>query len=194
MMHIKPIKPIVIDLDGAVADFTAAVEDHFGEPNSRSEYSLETWYPCMDKAYLEAFVNDPQVYADLQMIKGAWTGLEELKARGHTLIVVTARPLAAEDATRQWIRENGIGYMITETYVVGRKDKANKIDSLCPIAALDDDLYLLNSLNVGINRLLFTQPWNLKYDVFPKTLWYRVLGWDDIRTYFNLLDSERSEE
>jgi len=167
---------IVVDLDGTIADFHGALIERVGPPQSQDGWGFEEWYkePKQIEA-ANAFVADPESYRNLQLLPAAKKSIKALADAGHKLIAVTARPPGAKEITEEWLRRHFRGCFI-EVHVVGPEEKVPTIVGLWPHMVVDDNQKTVEALReIGVNAVIFTQPWNWKCDP-PRTN-----GWTHFR-------------
>lgn len=163
---------IVLDIDGVLANFEGASVQHFG-PCDRSLYGLNERYPDLLKSEIDAFVNDPLVYAKLSPIPGAVTACSRLMKAGSRLAYVTARPGTAYDVTQAWLAL--YGFPVGPLFVYHWEDKAAFIADLSPVFAVDDSPRVINGLReLNVFTLIFDQPWN------AGVRGLRISGWEGL--------------
>lgn len=149
---------IGIDIDGVLADFTSS----WCELYSDVHQSPTSWY--MDRMMLERFdqmkmnntLND--FYLNIKPLVKA----EELSF--EPFCYITSRPVSKE-ITEQWLDKHG--FPCRKVYSINIKE--SKVDA-AKEAGIDifiDDSYdnFVDLNNNDIFTYLYTQPWNVKYDV-----------------------------
>lgn len=154
---------IVVDIDGVLADFEGEFCDRFGQDN-RHEQNLYKRYPKYEQL-IDDFISNPETYKDLTPIFGGRCLVEQAKMRGYRVELVSSRPESSSDATREWLNRYNIHY---DKFVVGVKSKAQYIRSYCenPILLVDDiPDNLIRIEGIGVNGILWSQPWNYGWDV-----------------------------
>jgi len=163
---------LILDLDGCLADFDGASVQHFG-PCDRSFYGMQERYPNLPKSEIDAFVNDPLVYASLTPIPGASAACHRLVGAEGRLAYVTARPATSYDITLDWLKR--YGFPTAPLFVHHWEDKAAFIADLGPVFAIDDSPRVINTLReLGVFTLIFDQPWN------AGVRGLRIGGWEGI--------------
>lgn len=157
---------VMWDLDGIVNNFT----DRF-HPWFRVKHAFETEIPWIDwhghRKYGitdETFVEDLMEFAELGMFTdrppypGALDAAQRLQDAGHTNHVVTDRPAAAHDGTRQWLDNIGFAY---DTLQFSRDKTVFMEISNGPYYGIDDRIENVRNLRAaGVEALLLNWPWN----------------------------------
>lgn len=115
----KPI--LAVDLDGVLADFLPAIWGHLGRPENPNVYDLYEAYPSVSKRWIDALLNEPSFYLDMQPVPGAVAAMFDA-AKYWEIMYVTSRPQCVVDATERWMR--GQGFSAGEMRLTHGVDKA----------------------------------------------------------------------
>lgn len=178
-MKTKP-KTIVLDADDTLVQFVApmlrlvnllndtriTVDDITEKvPHVSLEEIIpeEIWVPSMQ------FFEDGGGYATLTPMDGVRTSLERLKAAGHKIIIVTARPRHFHRQTELCMALNKLPY---DKIYYTPKGKGPTLAKLKPDIFLDDHPgNLHDALKFGVpleNLYLVNQPWNATETKFKR--------------------------
>lgn len=180
-----------IDLDGVVCDFplqaNAYLAGELGVPPIKVD--RWDWYegygPDVKPVWQRLWDEEVQkgFFSTVPEAPGAIDGLGQLRDRGHQLVFITARPLAAGEDTQTWLDERGFG---GHHLIVCPKSKSKQFTD--PDILLDDKGdTVYRQLSVGKSSVLFKRPWNRDW-------WSRVpsvSGWSE---FVQLVDAIGQEE
>lgn len=120
---------------------------------------------------------------------GAEEGLRRLAAAGHTVCIVTGRPVSTEAASREWLERRGFtsfeiltvdkyGRAQGERTPDGRRALSPQEFAAIPFdAAVEDSPDALNLLapRTHCRVFVFHRPWNAVYPLAPNMI--RASGW-----------------
>jgi len=165
---------IAVDLDGVVLNL---IEEWLNLYNKKYEDTLKPsdildWNThkfvksrCGKRIY--QFIKNPKIYDNVKPIEGALEAINSLRDYGFRILFVTTFEPKFSYAKFKWLNDHG--------FKVDKKDYIECGDkSLILSSALIDDNYE-NVKNFPELGILFSSPWNLKYDY--KT---RVNGWQQV--------------
>lgn len=200
-------KRIYIDLDDVICEtargFLEVLRADFGkdvEFDAIHAFDLGVSLG-LDRVELQAFmeaVHEPEVLLAMAPIAGAVEVLDEWRAAGHELRVVTGRPPESLDVSRRWLAEwevpyDGLTFVDkysrelpdwTETSVVKLDDLVDEGFAF----AVEDSLEVAKRLagELGFQVLLMDRPWNQTAPGDVETLdgkLVRCRSWEDIRRW-----------
>ncbi len=124
-------------------------------------------------------------------IAGSLERLQERRAQGHRLYVVTWRPLIFEDLTRARVEKyfEGIfedvfmcNYFFNQPVDGPQVSKAEYCKRINANVMIDDDRnYAIDTASHGIETFLIDRPRNQEIDVALYPAMKRVFGWDEIQ-------------
>lgn len=152
-------RKIALDLDGCGFRFEQKAVDRFGDCD-RSQYSFAKRWPNQRKA-VNAFVESPLSYLGLPVERGFAKAVADLRAGGHSVHFVTARPasLLMRGVTMIELARHGVRY--DGLHLVHYTEKANFILEEGFDLAVDDAPDHINALReMGVYAVVFRQPWN----------------------------------
>lgn len=180
---------ILVDIDGVVADTHTSWLDMYNKEwddylqvSDITEWSLHKFVKpeCGRKIY--NYLERPDFYESVLMIKDALLGVLTLRENKHRVIFVSA---GFYPSKIEWLGRNGF---LSESFPY-KKDfgAATALDVvLCNDKYLIKGDYLIDDrpenvirFNAGGTGILFTQPWNKK-----RVVSNRVNNWFDIIEYF----------
>lgn len=165
---------IYVDVDGVVAashvNWLRLYNEEYGD--HLTEEQITAWSihkfvkpRCGTKVY--DYLKDPKFYYGVDEIPGAFDGIQYLRNNGFTPIFLTSGIYRSK---YDWLR--GHAFVLDESEIVVARNKS----LLRPAPIVDD--YEENLRQFGVNRILFSQPWNANA---PKeTFDYRVDGWNQL--------------
>ena len=127
---------------------------------------------------------------------GAVEGMRRLLDAGHTVCVVTGRPISTEAASLEWLGRHGLPALeILTVDKYGRAHGERTPDGRCALSpqtfaeipfdvAIDDspDALTLLAPRTRCRILAFDRPWNAAYPLRPNMT--RVSGWPAIDAWF----------
>jgi len=171
----KKQKVAIFDIDGVLADFEGAFCEAFGNAN-RHLYSLTSRYPEVDPDLISEWVNDPENYKNLNLIFGGITLLNQLKAKGLKVYLLTSRPEHLTNVTKHWLRIYNIEYYGLMLGCLNKSDTVGRLASiLFDVQMFVDDsvktLQEVRKTSPNIVSLAWAQPWNEGY--FPRATYDR---------------------
>ncbi len=123
---------------------------------------------------------------NIEVVKGAAKGVDELLKSGYEVHVITARPLMAKDLTLKWLNEHfpdkfkGIHFGFNPYLKASTQPAKAEICHEIGARVLVDDS-LVNAASCakeGITVLLMDAPWN-QIETLPKNV-IRVKSWEEI--------------
>lgn len=123
---------------------------------------------------------------NIEPVKGAISGVNELIRRGYAVHVITARPLMAKDLTVKWLNKHfpdkfkGIHFGFNPYLKISTQPTKARICHQIGASVLADDS-LVNAASCakeGITVLLIDAPWN-QTDSLPENI-IRVKSWKEI--------------
>lgn len=146
----------------------------------------------LDAGQIDALMrraHEPAFLLALPAAPGAEEGLRRLVAAGHTVCVVTGRPVSTEAASREWLARHGLppfeiltvdkyGRANGERTPDGRRALSPREFADIPFdAAVEDSPEALDLLapRGKCRVLVFDRPWNAAYPLAPNMV--RASGW-----------------
>lgn len=158
-----------VDIDGVIADQTAAMVDYLSSKYSTSFSASQlrrggSYIPAIGTDYtteMRAAQSDNQYYPHMPPVDGALTSLERLAQR-FEIVLVTHRPADTEAVTREWLTKHDVTF--DELHVDAPDDKSDiGIDFL-----IDDRVGNVTNCARAI-PLLFLREHNLER--IPSNVW-----------------------
>lgn len=156
-------RPVIgVDIDGVLGDqikaISPVVEARFGYP-LLTEHVTTYSHPIEDThlgRLLWTAMDDPEFVRAMPVHAGAEMMLQELRQLGEILII-TARPAAADAVTRGWLTENSLHF---DRFMLGEMAKKSVAGSDILIDDYSGNLaeYLDNTEGNGV---LVERPWNV---------------------------------
>ncbi|SDB08167.1 2-dehydropantoate 2-reductase [Butyrivibrio sp. INlla16] len=198
----EPLK-IYVDFDDCLCEtalsFVEIASRLFGKNVPYEElhsFNLQESFSLNDEEYAELMKEGhrPEILLSYEETPGASRVLNELIDEGHEVFVITGRPFAAYEASKQWLEEHDLSRpklfflnkygrdffykggefnLELEDYYKMHFDYAVE-DSPMAFGFFDH----LPDLNV----LVFDRPWNSKAE-FPGANYHRCTDWDIIRDW-----------
>ena len=176
---------IGLDLDGVVCDLgpgvAARIADRFdvvSHPDTWRTYDLRHLRLGVPQAPFQSFLEelfvDPGLYDDAPVAEGAEWGIARLRAAGHRLVGITARPHHLVDVTLSWLERHGLRLDAVHHTEVGTK--AHVAARLGAAVTVEDNPHEAESLARVCESWLLDRPYNRDY---PLTLARRLRSWDD---------------
>lgn len=158
------------DADGVFQSFHAGcnaflkMEGHVGIKAEQHQWDFFLEWPEWDKKQFWKFVKrgvEAGVIFNTPPFRGAVEAFNSVKAAGHKVHIITARPDYAEGISEKWFRTCGFDYdsltfsldktvVPTDMYV---DDKPSNIDAL---------------LKAGTDAYLLSRPWNKNYTGYKR--------------------------
>jgi len=181
---------VVLDLDDVVLQFTGGVveavnRDFDVEIDMRSftDYSLGPFLDIhIGKDWWEWLEDHAQIWGEkFKPVPGALGGIEKLRAAGHWLEIVTAKPEWAEDQVWIWLAK--YKPRVHQVTIAPMQD-ASKADLSPDGDVLVDDKWenCLEWAETGRLAILFTQPFNThigRYQTLPDHI-VRANNWASV--------------
>jgi phosphoglycolate phosphatase-like HAD superfamily hydrolase len=159
---------IALDADGVLLDFhlgyASAWQRAFGhfpaERDPLAYWPIDRWHvPRLDLAGRARFRSafDQEFWASLPPIAGALQACHQLNEAGFELVCVSAIDKEFEDARLQNLQD--LGFPIQRVIATGhstgdRSPKADAIESLAPVAFVDDFLPYMRGLPTSVHTAL----------------------------------------
>lgn len=167
----KKQKVAIFDVDGVLANFEEAFCEAFGNKN-RHLYSLSARYPEVDPDLIKEWVNDEENYRHLNPIFGGITLLNQVKARGFRIVLLSSRPRHLEKVTNDWLHLYNVPH--DNCFLVGRDfTKAEWMRDTKGLQLFVDDsvseLVEMKEMFPETICLAWAQPWNDGY--FPRAIY-----------------------
>jgi uncharacterized HAD superfamily protein len=168
----KKQKVAIFDVDGVLANFEEAFCEAFGNKN-RHLYNLSVRYPDIDPDLIKEWVNDEENYRHLNPIFGGITFLNQVKARGFRIVLVTSRPEHLEKVTMGWLRLYNIPYdslILLGGYHITKAEFLKNVQGI--ELFVDDSVSELKQMKSYFPQtvcLAWAQPWNDGY--FPRAIY-----------------------
>lgn len=176
----KDTKLICVDLDDVVSDL-ASWAAKLAVERGDAPAGLHIW--AMLEAHKDEFYKQGR-FRDMPPVEGATDGMRELKRRGYTLAIITARPqwqykrLYAD--TLEWLDN----HQVPHDHILFNKDKVEAVfthlSPAWPLAFIEDHERNAKALaEAGIPVILFDRPHN--QSITPGTLGItRAVGWEHV--------------
>lgn len=179
---------IGVDIDDVVADYIAALVDHYNHVyGTEYRYSdikywnlyetlVELENPETMKVFIDSFVYHP-MFENIPQVEDAWEAIKYLQLQGHDIFFITSRTSKSIDRTYKWLFANG--FPIERVFF--NKDKGWLAKRLKLDFHIDDGPHNLMSVHEGSPDtclVLFNRPWNEGVDV--PVLHDRVNGWKQV--------------
>lgn len=153
---------IAVDIDGVLADQVSAVlkeiEKEYGQKYSKSEINRAHWSFAGREIWTEIarLLADPEYVMRVPLVQGSQNAIKKLS--GHDLLVVTARKLNAEEATRRWLKAH---FPCLKQYYRARTGTKHNIPSDVLIDDLDLNIVEFVKSDPDRKGILFMHPWSL---------------------------------
>ncbi|MBX3655628.1 MAG: HAD family hydrolase [Ramlibacter sp.] len=165
---------IALDADGVLLDYglayAGAWQRAFGtyplERDPLAYWPIDRWQvEHLEGALLDKFRGafDSKFWASIPAVPGAIQACEQLAAAGFELICVTALPEEFREARERNLHEHG--FPIDMVHATGNiatpaSPKADTLNTLRPVAFVDDFLPYVVGVNAEIHRALITRAVN----------------------------------
>ena len=179
---------VAVDIDGVLGDHVlylieylkrkGVVDDGFSKEHVNRWDSMIAGHGF--KEIFEMHLLDREFVTNIPVIEGSVDAIREIK-RYYKVIIVTARPQYAYEATVDWLVSNGFEY---DEFIIGLGPERVDLDV---DVLIDDNPYtVLEFVSRGRNGIIFSQPWNQSVDIsrinesFPGKL-VRLGNWRKIR-------------
>jgi 5'(3')-deoxyribonucleotidase len=157
---------LAIDVDGVLRNFVAALTrqylSDFPEHEARvqpvTEWGIDKFFPLGNDIYRYAFETRVEaIFTTAPAYPGAKDFIDDLKAAGHKVFIVTTQKIGTEKYTVQWLHSHHIdnydGLIFTAHKELVRCDYL-----------LDDGPHNLDAFNLHGIAIAFDQPWNQKWE------------------------------
>lgn len=117
-----------VDSDGVLADFDKSLIDGYNEAfGTDLKYKQITHWDAFEeltgwthKQWWDWVVKDhPRIFLDAPPLPGALAGMQALRARGHELCIITAKPNWAAAHMVEWLHKHDIPY--DELHITSKK-------------------------------------------------------------------------
>ena len=173
---------VIADVDGVLADFEKAFCQKFGWQH-REYHSLELRCHPIERESVSLFVSLSSTYSRLDIVPLGCEIAKFLDEQGHTVDLLSSRPIWTQLVTELWLEQNKIPYSSLE--VLGQdKGKLKAIYKADPWFIVDDSWYVCEkAAAMGIPALLIDSPWN-QTDVKIDRL-YRVKSFEQFREIYD---------
>lgn len=154
---------IGIDIDDIITDTAQALANElnrlYGYRFTLEDFTCYGVENCTEatQEQVSSILNNPEFYANLDLKPGAVEGLQELRALGNCIFLITARPYEVWKVTLDYLRINGVFYH----YLLFNRNKAVTCIKH-KIRAYLDDRYesILETAEAGVWSFLPDRPWN----------------------------------
>lgn len=177
---------IGLDLDGVLCDLgpgvAARIAERFGlstHPATWRSYDLRRLRLGLPEdrfgAFLDEIFAEGALYGDAPAACGAVTGVERLRAAGHEIVGITARPPELAGVTTAWLAARGLSLDAVHHTAVGTK--AAVAAALGVEAAVEDNPVEAELLAEVCRSYLLDHPYNR--DVVVRGA-IRISSWDDL--------------
>jgi len=170
---------ITVDIDGVIADFVGTfkkvVKKRYGVSLKEREIRVHDLFQVLGIPEEEAYqLILTTLRQDLGLIPGARIALNKLKASGHTIVIVTSRPVKVAATTRRWLHLHGIPYDRLMFQSEGQKHNSRRVADV----VVEDHLREAIRWMPKANRvLIFDHPWNHSLNVKHRLI--RVSNWNE---------------
>jgi len=170
-MEIRRKATIGIDVDSVVADLATAWTNRYNldyddnlQLSQITDWGIQNFVKPECGLKIFDYLEDPSLYDDVFPIEGSIDAIHKLKYSYYRVVYITSTTLGANGRKYQWLKD--WGFIESMTDYVEANDKR-----LIATEFLLDDRYenARDAWGVGV---LFTRPWNMKYDFNN-----RVIGW-----------------
>lgn len=183
-----------IDLDGVVADFPRRANEWLSKEMNCPPIAIDRWdwykgyggdvEETWERLWNEEVPNN-SFFSTIYEVPGALDGLRDLRAAGHQLVFITARPAAAGPCTEQWLDARGLGGHHLILALTSKAKQFTDTDTL-----LDDKgETVYRHLSHGKSAVLFKRPWNREW-------WSRVpsvSGWPEFIQTVEAMEAMKEE-
>lgn len=164
---------ILVDMDGVIADnitpwlylYNKDYDDHVAYSDIE-DYAIQDFTKAGRSMF--KYLEDPQFYDRVEQIDGAFWGINYIRSMGMTVKFVTA---GYRSGKLRWLMNNS--FLIHKEDFIVIENKAEVQGDL-----LIDDYYEKNIkefVETGRPAILFSQPWNRKFDYQP-----RANNWEEV--------------
>jgi 5'(3')-deoxyribonucleotidase len=172
---------IAIDVDDVCADLNTEwlrrYNKDFNDDLTKdkiTEWDISSFVKPECGKYIFEYLDDLSLYNYVLPIPDALNGINALKIMGHRIIFVTTPTIKSVGRKFLWLLDN--------LFIFDMKDYLEVTDkSLVRADMIIDDRYE-NVKKFNGSGILFTKPWNLKYNYTP-----RVKDWNGIVKLIELL-------
>lgn len=170
---------IMVDIDGVIADFVGAfrkvVKKRYGVSLKEREIRVHDLFQVLGVPEEEAYeLILTTLRQDLGLIPGARMALNKLKTAGHTIVIVTSRPVKLAAATRRWLRVHRIPHDRLVFQSEGQKHNSKQVVDV----VVEDHLREAIRWMAKADRvLIFDHPWNHSLNVKHRLI--RVSSWNE---------------
>lgn len=183
-----------IDLDGVVCDFPLWANSYIANRLDRRPLPVDRW--DWYRSYGEGVdvvwddiwadeVPNKGFFADVPEAPGAVDGLSALRAAGHQLVFITARPVAAGVDTVEWLKRRDLdGHHL----ILSPNSKTKQFTDTDTLLDDKGDT-VFRHLSLGKSAVLFKRPWNREW-------WSRVpsvSGWPEFVQLIQKMEEDRVE-
>ncbi|MEE2658726.1 MAG: hypothetical protein VX733_09505 [Candidatus Latescibacterota bacterium] len=197
---------IYVDLDDVIAEtapqLLRLLEVEYGRRVELKQ--MTTWDLCeslsLSKPELGRFItraHEDELLLRYGVVPGAIECLGEARQGGHEVRIVTGRPTSSRNASKRWLREQGVPYdrlvfadkygNYGSLYELSEEDPALPMSSVeamkFGLAIEDSAVTATKLLGLGIPVALYDQPWNR--DLADSDSLTRCYSWDDVRRLLN---------
>jgi 5'-nucleotidase len=171
---------LLIDQDEVLAQFTTRILEWWNEDHDTDfkvedikHYWLEKTLGPRSAYFIKSCMRDPRFFADLEPIDGAISGMEELNAMGHELIIASKVPLNAGIGFYgkvEWIRKYLPWFDLSN--FVGIQNKT----LLGGDVLLDDSPSNVKLFSdAGRRAVIFDRPWNRDLPGLRARSWFEFV-------------------
>ena len=192
---------IYVDFDDCLCEtgsaFADLAHDMFGKDISYEEmgyFNLQKTFDLTDEQYDRLLIkgHEPQVLLSFAETPGASATINEWISKGHHVSVITGRPYASYEVSREWLDRHGMknaGLYCLDKY--GRENFLKNSDFNLALDdyyrmkfdyAVEDSPLAFRFFNhlPELKVMVFDRPWNRKA-AFPNGNYLRCFNWEDIR-------------
>jgi 5'-nucleotidase len=172
---------IAVDVDDVLCDLNTEWLQRYNKDfddnltkNKITEWDISLFVKPECGKYIFEYLNDTYLYDNVLPLPGALKGINIIRDMGHRIIFVTTPTIKSAGRKFLWLLNN--------SFVSNMKDYIEVTDkSLVRANMLIDDKYE-NIKAFDGSGVLYSQPWNLKYDYAP-----RVKNWIGVVKLIELL-------
>ena len=163
---------ILIDVDGVVADFKAAVLDELQlEDTHPEDWDFIDKLKPEDKEEADALLEDLEFWGGLPLVDGAKKAIRYLRAFGHEIVWVTSpwsSCIGWETARRSWIKKN---FGSDDVVVTSSK---HHIDGDVFIDDKPENVEAWKKAHPNKKAFIYDQTYNRDYSGAPRFDWSKV--------------------
>lgn len=177
---------LAIDIDGVLGDHVLHLINHLKQKGvldcNFSKIDVDTWDSMIGgygfKEIFEMHLFDRDFIMGIPVIEGAVEAISELR-RYHKIVIVTARPEFARDATVEWLGLNGFSY---DDLLIGVGSE--RVDLDVDVLVDDNPNTIVEFVARDRVGIIFSQPWNMSLDPTDAGgKFLRFDNWRDIKNY-----------